>query len=324
MATRRWCGVLALGLAGLLAWAEDPATRPAVGQRFAVVHAMEYEYDRPVTLGPHVLRLFPQAWAAGTVTASELTVTFPGKHALRKQLDLDGNLVAAVEFDGPTKAVAFRNRVVVAVPAPPPEPRPAFYAAAFPFAYTADEAKRLAPFLEVPSDPGPKLAQYSAGVARDHVSSVGWLGDLTRKLHKEVKCFTRDGEGVLSPEETLTTGGSCRDLAWVQIQLLRRKGVAARFVSGYQIPPWALGPEKKAHPAELHAWVEAYLPGAGWVGLDPTAGKATDGTYVPLAATAVPRDAGPVEGTFLVSPPTPNALAKSTLKYRVTVEPLGP
>lgn len=292
-------------------------------QRFVITHCMDYTYDRPVSLAPHVIRLIPQAWNLGTIVDQKLTVQFPGKHRVQRQVDLEGNVIVRITFEGDTKRVAFQNQITLEIPrsreAPElvPEPR----VLAYPFSYLPEESKRLSHYLEVPADPGPRLAQLSHGLPREHVSSVTWLGDLAAKLQKDVKCFARDGVGVLPPEETLAQGGSCRDLAWVMIQVLRRKGVAARFVSGYQIPPWALAPGvKKTHPAELHAWVEAYLPGCGWVGLDPTTGKWIDATYIPLATAAEPHAAAPLQGTFAVSPPMPNVFARSTLKFSVTVE----
>lgn len=304
--------------------AREPA--PVGRERFVLNHTMEYEYDRPVTLAPHVVRLVPQAWTAGTVHDHELLVKFPGKYHAGRQLDLEGNLVAAVTFEGETKTVTFQNSLTIEIPTrnAPLDLRPEPRVTAFPFQYTPEESKRLAPYLEVSADPGPRLAKFSHDLPRNHASCVTWLADLARRIEKDVKYFTRGEEGVLDPEVTLDKGGSCRDLAWVMIQVLRRKGIAARFVSGYQIPPWAIGQAaKKVHTADLHAWVEVYLPGCGWIALDPTAGTWAGAAYVPLAVAAHPRQAGPLQGTFGVAKPMPGVFAKSTLRFTVTVQSLG-
>jgi transglutaminase-like putative cysteine protease len=303
------------------------AAPPLERERIAFHHTTEYTYDRPVVLGPHIIRLLPQSWTPATVTRHELRLDVGGSYSLRRQLDLENNLVAAVWFKGETRSLTIENRFTIEIPVEdrPAELRPEPRAVAFPIQYLPDESKRLAAYLERGPPPGPRFEAFVAGLPKKHASSVGWLGEVNRRIHEKVKSFERLEEGVLSPEETLERGGSCRDLAWLLVQVSRRNGVPARFVSGYQIPPGMLAKrDRKVHPAELHAWVEAYLPGAGWVGLDPTAGRWTNASYIPVAASATPRDAGPLHGTFRVASAEPGVFAKSTLRFKITGQRLGP
>jgi transglutaminase-like putative cysteine protease len=306
---------------------EAPVAPPIERERIAFHHTTEYTYDRPVVLGPHILRLLPQSWTPATVTQHELRLEVAGTYSLRRQLDLENNLVAAVWFKGETRALTVQNRFTIEVPIGehPLEQRPEQRAAAFPIQYLPDENKRLAAFLERTHTPGRRFEQFVANLPNKHASSLAWLGDVNQRIQEKVKSFVRLDEGVLTPEQTLERGGSCRDLAWLLVQVLRHHGVPARFVSGYQVPPGVLAKrDRKVHSAELHAWVEAYLPGAGWVGLDPTAGKWTDFSYIPVVASATTRDAGPVFGTFRVASSEPGVLAKSTLRFKITVQCLGP
>jgi transglutaminase-like putative cysteine protease len=288
---------------------------------------MEYTYDRPVTLGPHIIRLLPQSWTPSPVTRHELRLEVAGTYSLRRQLDLENNLVAAVWFKGETRSLTVENRFTIEVPVGERqvELHPEQRATAFPIQYLPEESKRLAAFLERTHTPGLRFEQFVAGLPNKHASSLEWLGDVNKRIQEKVKSFVRLEEGVLTPEETLQRGGSCRDLAWLLVQVLRHHGIPARFVSGYQVPPVVLAKrDKKVHPADLHAWVEAYLPGAGWVGLDPTAGKWTDASYIPVVASATTRDAGPLHGTFRVASSEPGVFAKSTLRFKITVQCLGP
>jgi transglutaminase-like putative cysteine protease len=322
---------LALAVLLFLAFAvsaqSDPEPKSA-RERFALHHTMEYEYDRPVILAPHIVRLLPQSWTPGIITQRELRIQCDGTHTLRQQLDLENNLVAGIWFKGETKRLIVQNRLVLDIPFPEPplDIRPEARASAFPVQYLDEERKRLAPFLDVGNNTGPKFTQFVESLPKEQGSAVGWLGDVNRRICDKVAYFQRLEEGVLSPESTLERGGTCRDFAWLLVQVLRKKGVAARFVSGYQIPPEALkNRDSKVYPGELHAWVEVFLPGAGWVGLDPTAGKWTTSAYIPLVATATTGDAGPLQGTFAVTPPMPGVFAKSTLKFKITVQRLdGP
>lgn len=180
------------------------------------------------------------------------------------------------------------------------------YAEKFPFVYEEPLGKELQPFLGT-IDGSPLFENLLAGIDLTPLLTTQFLFDLNVTLNKLIRYTIRMEPGVQTPEETLGLGsGSCRDSAWLLMQLLRRLGLAARFVSGYLIQLKAdeksldgpSGPE--ADFTDLHAWTEVYLPGAGWVGLDPTSGLFAGEGHIPLAATPEPAPAAPVTG--LVSP----------------------
>jgi uncharacterized protein (DUF2126 family) len=177
------------------------------------------------------------------------------------------------------------------------------YADSFPFQYTDRLKAELAPYLET-IEPGPLLRDYLASIPREAMNTVGFLVDLNRGLQKSVRYILRPEPGIQVPEETLRSGaGSCRDSAWLFIQVLRHLGFAARFVSGYliqlrpDIDPVDRPREVDNDFTDLHAWAEVYLPGAGWIGFDVTSGMLAGEGHIPVAATPHYRSAAPVSGS---------------------------
>jgi transglutaminase-like putative cysteine protease len=299
---------------------------PVARERVVLEHTTEYEYDRPVILAPTIVRLLPQPWTIAGITEGELSVMTDGTSLVRREHDAEDNVVAAIRFSGETKSLTVRNRLTVEIPNSNSRPdfRPLQRASAFPIQYLPEESKRLASYLEPATNLGPRFRQFTDGLPPARASSVDWLADVNKRVLNQAKHFTRLEEGVLSPEDTLDRGGSCRDFAWLLVQVLRKKGIPTRFVSGYQVPDEVLAlRDRQVRTAELHAWVEGYLPGAGWVGLDPTTGEWTTAAYIPVAAAARPADAGPLDGTFAVVNPLAGVLAKSDLRFKITVQNLG-
>jgi transglutaminase-like putative cysteine protease len=178
------------------------------------------------------------------------------------------------------------------------------YAESWPFTFPADLREDLAPFLS--ADPaGAHMKELVRSLAREPQNTIDFLVVLNRRLRHLIRYVTRLEGGVQTPEETLASGvGSCRDTAWLLVQVLRHAGLPARFVSGYLIelrpeakPPADAADEIERDRAELHAWAEAYLRGAGWIGLDATSGLLCGEGHLPLAATPHHRSAAPVTGT---------------------------
>ncbi len=274
--------------------------------RVALHHKTSYRYDRLVGLAPHEVRLRPAAHARTPILAYSLKIS-PGEHFVNWQQDPYGNYIARVVFPERTGVLDFTVDLIADMTVI--NPFDFFveqYAEKFPFDYTKQLAFELGAYLKIEAD-GPLItdwvAQARAALAAKPVGIADFLVALNQRLQKDISYLVRMEPGVQTPEETLTLrSGSCRDSGWLLVQILRHFGLAARFVSGYLIQLTADvksldGPSGTAVDfTDLHAWAEVYVPGAGWIGLDPTSGMLTGEGHIPLACTAMPSSAAPVSG----------------------------
>jgi transglutaminase-like putative cysteine protease len=273
------------------------------GMRFALAHRTTYRFDRAVGLAPHEIRLRPAPHAQLRIAAYALDVE-PASRTLHWQQDPFANWVARLTF--PERASLLELVDV--------NPFNFFVdpgAAGFPFVYAPMVRRALAPYLDErhsrergnpASLPGENDGPLGTWVDTFRATitpgeeTIGLLVRLNRQLRGDVDYVVREAQGVQGAAETLALrSGSCRDSAWLLILILRRLGIAARFVSGYLLEFAADAAARDV--GSLHAWAEAFIPGAGWIGLDPTSGLLAASGHIPLACAADPDMAATVSGT---------------------------
>ena len=274
--------------------------------RVALHHKTSYHYDRPVALSPHEVRLRPAPHARTPILSYSLTVQ-PENHFINWQQDPFGNYIGRFVF--PEKADRLEFTVDLVADMTVINPFDFFvekYAESFPFNYPPELAAELGPYMRIDA-PGALVEEWVAAARRDilkkDLATNDFLVAVNQRLQRDVAYLLRMEPGVQTPEETLQQrSGSCRDSGWLLVQILREMGLAARFVSGYLIQLRADqasldGPSgTQVDFTDLHAWTEVYVPGAGWIGLDPTSGMLASEGHIPLACTAMPSSAAPVTG----------------------------
>lgn len=272
--------------------------------RVALTHKTEYSYDRKIKLAPHVVRLRPAPHNRTPIVSYSLTVS-PEENFLNWQQDPFGNFFAHIVF--PEKTDHLKVHVDLVADMDVINPFDFFIdeaAMEMPLTYPKDLKKDLGPYL-TPMTKSKTLTDYVKTIDIKSKVTLDYLCDLNRKVEKDIGYVIRMEPGVQTPEETLKKKkGSCRDSAWLLVEVLRNLGFAARFCSGYLIQ---LTPDVKALDGpvgtdvdftDLHAWTEVFVPGAGWIGLDPTSGLLTGEGHIPLSATPHPSSAAPIDGAL--------------------------
>lgn len=265
-------------------------------------HTTTYKFDRRVSLSPHLVRLRPAPHSRTPIVSYSMNIR-PKDYFINWLQDPFSNYIARLVFPEKTTELVIDVDLVADMTAYNPFD---FFveesAGQIPFEYPASLRTQLAPFLET-KDWGPYFKKYLASMPRKHKNTVHFLSEVNMRMCKDIAYTIRLEPGVQTPEHTLHKAlGSCRDTAWLLVQLLRHLGIASRFVSGYLVQLTSdqksldgpSGPENDF--TDLHAWVEAYIPGAGWVGFDPTSGLFAAEGHIPLSCTPQPSDAAPIMG----------------------------
>ncbi|MEM1069322.1 MAG: transglutaminase family protein [Planctomycetota bacterium] len=271
--------------------------------RVALHHETLYQYDRSISIGPQLIRLRPAFHTRTPIDAYSLHVQ-PDEHFRNWQQDPFGNPIARYVFPNPCTELSITVDLIADMTVINPFD---FFIEEesnhFPFRYSDELKHQLSPYLN-PSERTPLLDQWIQALPTSADRVVDFLVEVNSRLKDKIEYLVRLEPGVQTPEETLTIGsGSCRDSAWLLVEAFRHLGIAARFVSGYLIQLTAdqksldgpSGPDEDF--CDLHAWTEVFLPGAGWVGLDPTSGLFAGEGHIPLACTPSYTGAAPISGS---------------------------
>jgi len=282
-----------------------------------IVHTTTYRYRQAVSLGPHRLMLRPRETRELRLFSHDLSITPTA--TVTWAHDVAGNAIATAVFDGPTDHLVIESRASVELTAPA---WPVFAIAAsaiqYPFVYAADEWTDLGA-LTVPQygDVDGRLARWIGGfVMARPTDTLSLLKDISNGVFTQISYQSRDDEGTLSPIETLDRRwGSCRDFAVLLAEAARRLGLGARIVSGYLSDP-EISLVGSAGSGSTHAWVEIYVPGAGWIAFDPTNRSVGSQNLIPVAVSRDIHQVVPVSGSFSGGP---DAVCDLTVEVSVRI-----
>lgn len=279
--------------------------------KYKIIHESDYTFDSKVFIEPHYFRFKTRTTPFHKVENSDLQI-HPNPVGLSEVSDIEGNIVHLAWFEGLHDKLSIHSTSIVEIT----EYNPfnfILYPVEFnkvPFEYSTQQLDLLRNALQA-LDISDQLIDYGKEISKKaNANTTEFLTELTRKIQNEFSLIYRhEGPPQDSDKTFRDREGSCRDLAWMQIQLLRNIGIASRFVSGYYYLPL----EKPDY--ELHAWLEVFLPGAGWIGFDPSHGIITGSTHIPIAVSSIPENTMPVTGTV-------RGTALSKLKTNLSIEPI--
>jgi transglutaminase-like putative cysteine protease len=262
--------------------------------KLKISHHTHYAFDCEVFLEPHYLRFNPRSTVYTELESFKLEIS-PLPHGNKQIRDEENNIINFCWFGGMTHSLDIKMEATIRIIDYNPfdfiiAP---FHYNTIPFKYSKQEQERLYPHL-LQAPIGKELKRYGDNLQKAaEQATTSFLTQLTDKLHQDFDVIYREEGAPWAPDHTFKQKkGSCRDLAWMQIMLLRKLGIAARFVSGY----YYFDMEEPTY--ELHAWVEVFLPGAGWIGLDPSHGILTGNTHIPIVSSAYPECTMPVSGSI--------------------------
>ncbi len=276
--------------------------------KLKIVHTTNYSYADEVFFEPHYLRFKPRSSPYFSVEDFGLSVE-PNPVGLSEQMDCENNHMFLCWFEGTHKNLRIEANMLVNVQEfnpfnfiiYPPE------CSTLPFAYPKTTKQLLKKALKTSAPSQPMTEFIQEILSQTKRQTVPFLTELTRQIHENFHLESRETGPPHKPEYTFVEGkGSCRDLAWMQIHALRHLGLASRFVSGY------LYLDGNDPSFELHAWVEVYVPGAGWMGFDPSHGLLAGQFHIPVASSSFHSNTMPVSGTVRGS-------ARNTLSSELSI-----
>jgi transglutaminase-like putative cysteine protease len=259
---------------------------------FKIIHETRYEFSDPVFLEPHFLRFRPKATPFLDLSSFSMTLSSePEGHKVIE--DEEHNAIDFCWFEELTSSFSIHAQSTLQTKDHNPFDfiiHPDSFST-LPFSYSDHQQQVLYAALQR-ATLDQELVKYADAILNEsHFNTITFITNLTRKMHQDFSVEYREVGPPLSPDDTFKIKtGSCRDLSWMQINVLRHYGIAARFVSGY----FYFEVDEPVY--ELHAWTEVFIPGTGWLGFDPSHGILTGNTHFPVASSAIPENTMPVSG----------------------------
>ena len=281
-------------------------------QRYKIIHRTYYNYSTSVSLGTHNLLLRPRENHELRIENFTLNITPTAKILWHR--DVEDNSVAIADFSDDTQQLFIESEVIIQqYNESPLDFMVSSYAINYPFKYEENDKFILFAYMSLPDEETRTLLNnwiFNIYKIDEKIQTYTLLQRLTTYIFESLIYKIREEAGVQSAKETLTLGtGSCRDFAFLFMEIIKCLGLASRFVSGYLYAPLM-----SDQPASTHAWAEVYLPGAGWKGFDPTIGDIVGKDHIPVAVSRLPTNIPPIAGSF-------SGVSDSTLSVGVWVSP---